>query len=132
MWENTFTANCGWFCCFLMIQQKHLMLDSFSPHCLQYSPCHGRHSVISDKHTIICLACILKIGSCLSVETNDCVLFSDKQSILHFVTSPGAHLRHARFFLGKGLQSFAVDLIQLVFSLFKKLGVMSKNQDKHG
>lgn len=36
------------------------------------------------------------------------------------------------FFLGKGLQSFAVDLIQLVFSLFKKLGVMSKNQDKHG
>lgn len=114
MWGNTFTVNCGWFCCFLSkrnISCQRWFADSFSPHYLRYSPPRSRQYVISDKHTIICLDCILKIGSCLSVETNDCVLSSDKQSILHFVTSLGAPLRLTSFFGVK--QYFAVDIIDL-------------------
>lgn len=56
------------------------------------------------------------------METNDCVLFSDKQSILHFVT-PQLVL-DAQGFSGKNLQCLAVDLIQLVFSPFKETVVV--------
>lgn len=114
MWGNTFMAN--WLCCFLSnrnISYQRWFADRFSPHYLQYSPLCSRHSVVSDKHAIICLDCILKIGSWLSVETNDCVLSSDKQSILHFVTSLGAPLRLTSFF-GGVKQYFAVDLIDSV------------------